>query len=223
MQDSKTGNLARNRIIYWKRITNTPVPSRWRALGRPWRIDGFYTFTEEDYTKTWSTDAKRKLNHWRNMHAHKHRIEKISFEEYSTAYTHSTVAKKVGTDLLHILERKLTLPQCAPHIELWGVRNSAGTIIAGTGILYSPTAYASVREAPFVCKDQTHTGVVAALMEHWFAQSRERGMDRVVSTHFWQKGDPTGWKGFSLFKSRFGFSFVAYPPALWRFVPGKFF
>jgi hypothetical protein len=122
MQDSKTGNLARNRIIYWKRITNTPVPSRWRALGRPWRIDGFYTFTEEDYTKTWSTDAKRKLNHWRNMHAHKHRIEKISFEEYSTAYTHSTVAKKVGTDLLHILERKLTLPQCAPHIERTGVR-----------------------------------------------------------------------------------------------------
>lgn len=220
---SSKGPLARTRVIHWKRVHGAEIPEGWRHASRPWRIDGYKELGPGDLTENWGTDAKRHLKAWREQHARAYTIEPVSWDEYRAAYLKSGVAQRMRTDLIDILERKRALPECIPHLELWGVRDGAGEVVAGTGILYSPTFGASVREAPFVSPAAARTGAATALMAHWMERSRQKGMRYAVSTHFWQQGEPRRWQGFSQFKSRFGFSFVAYPPLLWRFRGGKFF
>jgi hypothetical protein len=223
-QLDNSGTLARPRFVAWRRITRSDVPSGWYQLSKqPFRIDG-YAVVDHAYAERWQKNARRDLRLWQENFLHKsYEIEVLSFDEFCATYAHSTVARKIGLELLRVLERKLALPT-AHHIKLWGVRNkNTGAIIAGTAAVYSPSQSASIRECPFILPEARHCFAMTGLMAHWFDHSLREGITLHQFTHFRQKGDPRDWRGFSEFKSHFVDGLVAAPPALWRFATGKIF
>lgn len=225
LQESNKGLLARNRGITWKRISRTDVPAGWRQGGKkPWRVDGFHILASGNYTDSWHKNARRETRLWSERHLGvTHRIEEVSFEEFKNAYLSSWTARKTGIYMLNILERKYTLPT-REHIVLWVVRdNKSNAIIAGTAVINSPSTKSSVRFCPFMLSPARETFASTGLVDHWFKESQMRGIRYQLFTCFWQPGDPEGWKGPAEFKSHFGLQYVAYPPALWRFVRGKIF
>lgn len=222
-----TGALARNRAVMWKRLHDGPLPRGWRKLSNlPWRVDGYVELVPgADYKAGWYKQARRDLRLWEeNFLNNGYRIEAVSPEEYASAYAKSTVRKKVGYDPLEILQRK-----CAAHagddtMQLFGVRNIASReIVAGIALLYSPTCNSSKYECPFILPEAKKIYAMTALINHWFTESLARGVTLLVFSCFWHKGEPKSWKAFSLFKSHFGPTLVAYPPTLWKFVRGKLF
>lgn len=226
LEKSKTGKLARNRVIAWRRIrAESPKPNDWMQFSKKsWRIDGYHKLESGDYLSVWNKNARRDARLWRDTLGELYNVEEIPFEEFKAAYLKSTVAKKFGTSLLEVLERKMELPQVSAQIKLWGARNiKTGQIIAGTAAHYSAARRSSVRECPFILQEARQTFAMTGLVDHWFAHSQKNGTQLLLFTCFWQKGEPAGWHGFSEFKSHFGLSYVAYPPLLTRFVRGKFF
>jgi hypothetical protein len=225
LERSKQGRLARNRQIIWHRIGRTDIPKGWRASSsEPSQVDGFRILTEE-VTDGWNKNARRELRLWQEQYADKtHRIERIEFPEYQAAYDESLIAKRVNKDRVRILARKLKLPEVAAHTELWGVRDlSSKRIVAGTAIIHSPTYKSSTHFAPFIHAEARHIYAATALIHHWFALAQARGDTYVLTTNFWFPGKEASWKGFSEFKSHFGWQYIAYPPELTRFVKGKLF
>jgi hypothetical protein len=224
LADSKQGNLARNRLVEWRRITHSETPAGWHSGKNPWRVDGYHELSPGDYTAGWHKNARRELRLWQENFEHKkYRIEEISLQEFEAAYKQSTVMLKMGTHLLAMLKRRLTYPETKNNSSLFGVRNlESGTIVAGTAAHYSPTHSASVRECPFMLPEAKSIFASTALVDRWFTESQKRSVALQVFTCFWFKGMPRGWKGSSEFKSHFGLRYVAYPPRLWRFVRGKF-
>jgi hypothetical protein len=221
---SHSGELAYNRIVTWRRIARTDTPKGWRQLHKkPWRIDAFFELKDDTYVNQWHKDTRRNLREWRTQAPGRYAIEEVSLEEFVAAYRTSTTYKKIGLDQLHSLVRKHAMPLPRKHLTLWGVRDlKSGKLIAGTGVFFFPERGASVRECPFATPQGRAAHAIVGLMDHWFAESLQRGIARLQFTHFWHPGAPRAWKGFSEFKSHFGLQYVAYPPELWRFVRGKF-
>lgn len=227
LEESKKGTLARNRFVAWKRLAKGPVPKGWYPLSRrPGRIDGFYILNKnEDYQSDWSETARRNFKKWKQQQETKgYRIESIEFKEFKEAFKKSTARKKTSAEYIDILDRKRTTLACQGHYTLWGVRDPhSGAIVAGYVSWYSPTYKNSTREFPFMLPEVKKMHASVGLMDHWIAEARTRGAELLVTTHFWYPGETKNWKGFSAFKAQFGYTFVAYPPTLWRFVRGKFF
>jgi hypothetical protein len=224
---SKQGALARNRVVLWRRILKTDIPKGWIPFSsKPWRIDGYHTLVPGvDYSAQWDKDTRRNLRTWRTeLLGKKYTVEEISFDEFALAYKDSATAKKIRLDQLNSVVRKYALPEVRKHMTFLGVRNNATKqIIAGTAVFYFPTKKASVRECPFAYDEARHCFAMTGLMDHWFAYAQKLGAELLLFTHFWHKGEPKEWKGFSEFKSHFNLTYVAYPPLLVKFVPGKLF
>ncbi len=221
---SKNGLLARTRIVQWKRVARTDIPPGWKAYSaKPWRIDGYRMVSGPDYFLTWDKDTRRNLRTWRTtLLGHHYAVEELTLKEFVAAYRASITFKKIGREQLLSLERKYAMPHVRPYMTLFGVRNlQTGAIIAGTAAFFVPTRSASVRECPFIHAEARSAFAMTGLMDHWFAESLKRGVTRLQFTHFWNPGEPSGWKGFSEFKSHFGLTYVAYPPVLYRLVRGK--
>lgn len=223
----KNAPLARTRFVMWKRAHRTDAPKGWLTLSRrPWRVDGYVEMKPgEDFTRGWYKQARRDLRLWQEQHLGRgYAIEEISIGEYREAFARSTVNRAVGRDPLGIVERKYANPVGRAHMRLWGVRNThSGAIIAGLSARYSPAANSATYESPFILPEARAVYAMTGLMEHWFALEAARGTKYLVFNSFWQPGEPKSWKPFSLFKSHFGPAYVAYPPTLWKFVPGKIF
>ena len=223
---SRQGLLARPRFMAWKRLRRTDIPNSWRQMSKKtWRIDGVMLLASgQDYTARWHKNARRELRLFKeSLASGVCRIERILWEDYVASYHQSLIAKRVDTERLRSLEYKLAYPDTKEHIELWGVRNATGKIIAGSAIIYSPTYQGSTHFAPFILPEARMLYAATGLMDHWFAQTRERGYRFAMTTNFWFKGLPKKWKGFSEFKSHFGFRYIIYPPILYKFVWGKIF
>ena len=218
----KRGELAYNRLVLWRRLHDGPAPRGWhRAMGRTVRVDG-YQRLEGDFTTRWNKNARRDLRLWQADYLNKtHHIEPVSFDEYAIAYKKSLISKREGNYRLNELEHKLTVPLSREHTIMLGVRNRSGDIVAGSAVIFSPICKSSTHLAPFIKEEGRATYAATALIHHWFEESLRRGLPVVMSTNFWHPGKPKSWKGFSEFKSHFGFQFVEYPPALWRFKSGK--
>ncbi|KKW33646.1 MAG: hypothetical protein UY78_C0006G0009 [Parcubacteria group bacterium GW2011_GWA1_53_13] len=222
----KAGALARNRVAAWRRVRGRQTkPGGWMQFSKkPWRIDGYHKLESGDYLTAWQKNARRDARLWREALDTLYAMEEIPLEEFKSAYFKSTVAKKFGTSLLDVFERKMELPQVLAQVKLWGARNlKTKAIIAGTAAHYSAKNRSSVRECPFILPEARQTFAMTGLVDHWFAHSQKNGTELLLFTCFWQKGEPRGWQGFSEFKSHFGLQYVAYPPLLMRFIPGKFF
>lgn len=224
---SAKGNLARNRLIIWKRISKKTSPAGWRESSPyPWRIDGFHSLSPaEPYEKKWHHNARRDLKVWRERFLDAaYAIETVSEEEFDTAYRKSTIARKIGTSMLSTMQKRRLLLERDGQMELWGVRNrKTGAVIAGTAALFSPGYRSSVRECPFMLAEARGTYASTGLIGHWFENAQGRDMETLFFTSFWHPGEPSAWKGFSEFKSHFGLEYVAYPRPLMRFESGKLF
>lgn len=221
------GELTYSRFVAWKRLRRNDTPQGWHTLSkRSWRIDAYRELSStEDYTATWNKNARHNLRLWQAIEKEGgYRIEDISLEEFATAYRTGMVAQKIGDELVRVLERKFQLPGVPEHFSIWGVRNTkTGALVAATAAAHSPTYRTSIRECSFITPEARKIYAATALMNHWFAHARARGAEKLFFTHFWQKGEPRDWKGFSEFKSHFGLTYITYPPTLWKFVPGKLF
>ena len=224
---NNAGTLARNRAVMWKRHHDGPVPKGWRKLSNlPWRVDGYVELAPgADYKAGWYKQARRDLRLWEENFLNKgYCIEAVPLQEYASAYAKSTVRKKVGLDPLEILQRKCAAHATGDTLQLFGVRNTASReIVAGIALLYSPTFNSSKYECPFILPEAKKIYAMTALINHWFRESLTRGATALVFSCFWHKGEPKSWKAFSLFKSHFGPTQVAYPPTLWKFVRGKLY
>lgn len=230
LQKSKEGRLAYNRLITWKRVrraAGAPDAPKgwWKSSKKTWRVDGFFDLKKNpDYAAAWQKNARRDLRIWQECYRGRYPIEQISFAEYAAAYKKSTVARRVNMDRLEDLERKIALPLVQKNTALWGVRDrDTNKVLAGTAIIRSPASKSSTHFAPFILPEAARLHAGTALMNHWFAQARALGDAFAVTTNFWYRGQPKSWKGFSEFKSHFGWSYCAYPPMLFRLARGKLF
>jgi len=219
---ASAGELAYNRFVMWRRIARTDVPKGWIApSSKPPEVDGVRVL-DGDICAGWNKNARRDLRAWLARRGTTHSIEPVSLREYAAAYEQSLTARRLNTNRLRDLKRKLALSRTAAHTQLWGVRDLAtGRLVAGTAVIHSPTYKSSAHFAPFMCEEARAVYAATGLMHHWFATAQRRGDRFAVSTNFWFPGKPKSWRGFSEFKSHFGFSYVAYPPVVWRFVRGK--
>jgi len=223
---TSAGTLARNRIAYWRPLHSIEQTSTgWkRSKEKYFRIDGYQKLANgEDFTKRWDKEARRDLRQWQEHYANKtHEIAEVTQGVYDAAYRTSLIAKRLDLERLHNLNRKLSVPACRTNAKLYVVRNkSTGNIVGGSAILFSPTYKSATHFAPFISEEGRHVRAATALVYHWFEEARTTGCPHVLTTNFWVTGKPKSWKGFSLFKSRFGWDYVTYPPAYWRFVRGK--
>lgn len=227
MHASRQGKLARTRAITWERVRPGPVPRGWlQFTSAPSRVDGVVPLAEgADYTKRWHKNARRDLRLFKEgLQAGRYAIEPLSWEQFETSYKGSMVAKRVDLSRLDDVRHRLAYTQTRDNIEFWGVRDAeSGAVVAGTGIIYSPTHKSSTHIAPFILEGGRDIYAATGLIDHWFARTQERGYHYATTLNFWFKGRPKEWKGFSEFKSHFGFAFVAYPPILYKFVVGKIF
>jgi hypothetical protein len=218
---SNSGTLARNRIVMWKRISLKDKPRGWfQFSNKPDRVDGIKRLGD-DLTEGWNKNARRDMRLWQqHFHNKTYQIIKLPIEEYTDAYTKSLVAGRIGMEQLDNLSRKYA--DSSDHIAFWGVQNiQTKTIVAGIAIIFSPTYKSSTHVAPFITLEGRTVFAQTALVYTWFDESKKRGCPTAVSINFWFPGKPKNWKGFSEFKSHFGFEYVAYPPVLYKFVRGK--
>lgn len=222
---SKLGTLAYNRLVTWKRLHRADVPRGWFIMSRkPARVDGFIAL-QDDTVATWRKKTRRDLRRWQELHnGITHTIEEVTLDEYLGAYKKSIVVKRGGAERLQILQQKFALPEVAANAKLWGVRDlTTHELVAGSAVVFSSTYSASAHFAPFTRTEALPVFASTALMHHWFKEARLRGLRYAVTTNFWYRGKPRAWKGFSEFKSHFGFKYIAYPPELIRFARGKLF
>lgn len=223
LEASKKGRLARNRVLMWHRVGRSDTPKGWRQFSQtPWRVDGYVDLAAGDYTERWHKNARRDLRLWKSDFAPTYTIEKLDMPAYSAAYKQSLIAKRAGLDRLRALERRFDAP-VKNYIDLWGIRSPEGKIVGGTGIIYSPTHKHSTHLAPFITAEGRSVFAATALIDHWFQESKRKGCPMAITINFWYPSQPKGWRGFSEFKSHFGFDFVAHPPTLYRFQRGKLF
>lgn len=220
------GKLSYSRFVCWKRLHRTDIPQGWHRFSKKsWRIDGYVPLEPEgDYVAAWDKKARYNLRLWEELERQGlYKIEDVSLKEFRTGFMQSTVNKKIGDELLCVLERKFALG-FGEHFSVWGVREQAtGRLIAGTAAAYSPTFKSSIRECSFILPEARKTYASTALIDHWFKNARVRGMRTLYFSHFKQRWDPRDWAGFSAFKAQFKPRYISHPPALWRFVRGKVF
>jgi len=58
---------------------------------------------------------------------------------------------------------------------------------------------------------------MTGLFDHWFKDSLAQNTAFIDFGNFWKKGDPRSWKGFSIFKAKFGPTYFFYKPKLYKF------
>lgn len=225
LEDSDPQGIALNRMLIWQRPTRSDVPKGWWTMSKETtRLDGFAHLKEADYWKGWSESARRYRRKWFAEHSNTtHTIELVSYGEFEAAYKKSSVWKVVKRVLLDIIKRKLSSP-AAPHVELWGARSvHSGNVVAGMATLTSPSCKGSYYISGFITPEGEADPVMIGLMDNWFSLSLSRGIAFLHFGGFWIPGNPKNWKGFSIFKQKFGLSYIAWQPALFRFRKGKLF
>jgi hypothetical protein len=225
LADSDPNGISLNRMLIWQRIFNTDTPKGWRAFSKKMtRLDGFAELTESDYWKGWSESARRYRKKWLAEHVEKtYVIEKASYAEFRDAYKRSTIKKDIQNVFLEIIKRKLASPY-AEHVELWCVRTiETKKIVAGMATVTSQSCRSSHYISGFITKEGGPDPVMVGLMDNWYKVSRARDIRFLHFGGFWVPGCPKEWKGFSVFKAKFGLKYVMYPPALFRFVRGRLF
>lgn len=204
------------RLLVWRRVVRADIPSGWQRLGwRASRLEGFAEIRghDDEYEAHWSESARRYRRKWLSEGIP---IESVSFAEFLNEYMESDLPLWVRKNYASIAERMHRGPQ-GKHIEMIAPRDPhSGRLLGGMMIINSPTCKASYYLCGFVASAAKDRPVMVGLMDHWFCASRERGYRFLHFGEFWLPGKSKHWKGFSEFKSKFGLSYVAYPPALVR-------
>ena len=219
LSQSDTDHSAPGRMVVWRRLVRTDKPKGWHVFSkRPSRVEGFLEIASTgEYWKSWSKIARHERTLWRaHMSEGSYAIKEISWEDFSAGYTHSTVAQKIGLDLLNATGKKWSArPE---HITFWGAYNTQKNIlIAGIATVQSPQHEGSYYQCGFMTAHASETFAMIGLIDHWCTFAQEKNLRFLQLGRFWTRGESSTWKGFSLFKSKFRPAMIAYPPVLLRF------
>ena len=202
------------RLVIWRRLTRTDTPPGWWRLG--WRASRKEGFTDlearEDYRASWSESTKR---YWRKWLSEKDvSILPISINEFLKEYAKSDLPPWIRENYACMAKRMHVGPK-SEYLEIIGPRDlKTNRLLAGMIVVNSPSCRASYYLCGFVAPDAKHRAAMVGLMDHWFDTSKKRGYRFLHLGEFWIPGKPRHWKGFSEFKSKFGLSYIAYPPVL---------
>lgn len=225
LADSDPYKISLNRALIWQRLNRTDIPRGWYCFSKTSnKLEGYAElFPNKEYWTAWSESARRYRRKWLHEYAATHTIERVSFEEFERAYVQSPVFKIVKRALIDIIKRKLEA-QHSKNVELFCARDiQSKELIAGMATITSPTCKGSHYISGFVRPDIAPESAMVGLMDHWFSQSKERGIRFLSFGGFWTKGNPHNWKGFSEFKAKFGLFYIKFPPILIRFARGRLF
>lgn len=206
------------RVVFWQRIHRLDVPKGWHQgffAKSPVRI-GYTLIGRVDYFNDWPETTRYYRRKWiKDLLGKKYTIERAGLDEYKDAYLQSSVVKKVGLRQIAKLERKMKV--ASEHLDLWVVQRVRDKkIVAGLGVINSPTYHSSNHFSAFMHEDAKKDRVSLALVDHWFKQSIKNNITLLDFGIFWQKGDPNSWKGFSQFKGQFNVTFISLPPRLFK-------
>jgi len=223
LADSDPEKISLNRALIWQRLFRTDIPKGWRRLSlAPPQLEGFALLDTPDYTERWSESARRYRRKWHaEFLGSVYTIEQISLEEFLASYMQSPIKKETKNMYRDIARRKLAN---GAGLDIWAVRHKESKeIVAGMIYITSPSSKGSYYLCGFILEKYRDTPAMVGLVDAWHARGIKNGIRFLHFGRFWQKGDPNEWKGFSLFKSKFGLHYISYPPALWRFARGKLF
>ena len=223
LSDSDPENISLNRVLLWQRLFREDIPRGWRALSkRSPQLEGFADLNTKDYTARWSESARRYRRKWhKEFLGNGYTIERISLEEFLKSYMQSPIKKETKSMYEEMSKRKL---KKGAGLDIWAVRHTgSGEIAAGMVYITSPSCKASYYLCGFILEKYRDTPAMVGLVDAWYERSIKNGIRFLHFGRFWQKGDPEDWKGFSLFKSKFGLNYISYPTALWRFKKGRLF
>ncbi len=219
-REPRVGKHPYGRIVFWQRIYRRDIPKGWHQgffAKSPHKI-GYAQIKQTEYWKAWPETTRYYRRKWlKECLDKKYSIEKVELEAYKEAYLQSSVVKKVGLRQIEKLERKMNL--ASKNINLWGVRRlSDHKIVAGLGVINSQTFASSNHFSAFMHEEVKGDRISLGLVDHWFKDSLVNNIKLLDFGIFWQKGDPSSWKGFSEFKGQFDITFISLPPRLFKIV-----
>ncbi len=202
-------------IIRWQRVTRTDIPSDWKQVSNKiFHIEGFSDLEGKDqYQKHWSESARRNFRKWQEYEKQGYAIVPITYSEFKEAYKRSPVARHTHGQSIHCTEYRVAAEN--KHLDLWGVKWK-DTIIAGLSVTNSPSTKSSYYLSGFIHTQTQHIPTMVGLMHHWHVESARRKIRFLHFGFFWCPGRPRNWRGFSNFKSKFGLTYINYPPALYK-------
>ncbi len=211
-------------IVSWDRHTKSDPPKGWKSFGDMDRSKIGYVFLSEKapYYTRWSTHFRKYRTHWLTACLGvTYTVDRVSYEVFLEAYTQSKTAKRMPRDVrffaLNLLKQKMRSPRS--DVEFWCARRIAdGKIVGGIAVEFSSSTHNTHYTAGFYMEDVGQDPVMIGLMDYWHSRSIEKNMRVLSFGLFWVEGNPLSWKGFSLFKSRFGPEYVYQPPTLYKIV-----
>ena len=208
------------RLIYWQRLTRRTAPPGWsRALiSMPTRLTGFVDLSQDPAEGNWTSHARRHLGRWRKQEAFV--IKDVDVETFLKGYRRSDLRSSVKSTFGPMLRQKKI--DHGERLRFFGVvRVADGKLRGGFVSLDIPESSQSVHIASFVSRDAERAAAGYGLVDRWFHHGREKGLRFMDFDGFWAPGDPSGWKGFSKFKSQFGVTFIRRAPLLSRSMGGS--
>lgn len=223
LADSDPEGISANRILIWQRVFSTKIPRGWRRFSmRSPLLEGFAHITDNEYRAPWSESARRYVRKWEREHLGKDFVvEAISLETFLAAYRESDINKYIRSLYADMVERK---QKGGAHVRFIAARHiPSNDIVAAMALVDSPTHKGSHYLCGFIQKKYEHIPAMVGLVDRWYEESLTQGITFLHFGRFWQKGDPSDWKGFSQFKAKFGLHYISYPPALWKFQKGTLF
>lgn len=223
LADSDLEGISANRILIWQRVFSTEIPHGWRRFSiRSSLLEGFAHITDNDYRAPWSESARRYVRKWEREHLGKDFVvEAISLETFLAAYKESDINKYIRSLYADMVVRK---QKGGAHVRFIAARHiPSNDIAAAMALVDSPAHKGSHYLCGFIQKKYEHIPAMVGLVDRWYEESLKQGITFLHFGRFWQKGDPSDWKGFSQFKAKFGLHYISYPPALWRFAKGRLF
>ena len=209
---------APSRIVRWIRFDRTDIPPGWKQWSKtPYQMEGFVDISgRDDFVPHWSRSIRTAYRHWQKLEqSGDWRIAPIDYKTFAAAYKKSSVAKRTLGASLHSTAQKLE--RGSPDMQLWGVIHK-DKVVASMSVLNSPTHHSSYYTAGFILPEAEEVPAMVGLMHHWHQASAAAGITHLHFGLFWHKGQSSAWKGFSAFKRKFGLTYVAYQPALYRLV-----
>ncbi len=206
------------RIIFWRPFTKTNIPDGWR---RDWtaieliKQMGFANIKKDKlYFSEWSQNTKNDRNKWLNRKEFE--IIEVDYATFLCEYPQSGSYKKIRAFTLGNVKRKVKF--FGPLVHFFAARNIASSEIGAMVALIDLSLYGKAYYlTAFVKPEATHCLVATGLVDHCFRFCVDRSIPFLDFGCFWTPGSPSSWKGFSLFKQKFGVTLVRYPHTLWRF------
>lgn len=209
-----------HRFVFWQPITRRDIPTGWH---RAWffsnhvRMIGFTEITDPvRYYRSWSDHGQRQRRQFLNKQKN-WEICNISLDEFLKGYV--STKKKRSLKFLYtwvVREEQRIHGSC---IRIIGMRrHSTHALEAAAAFIDIPEIKQSYYLASFVLENAKKDLAMLGLLDYWFRTAPEKGITFLDFGAFWAPGDPLDWRGFSIFKNKFGVRYLRYPARLLKII-----